>query len=1040
MGGGSSSTMQGGLPGVTSHVRTLDEPRQSSSSSTMDVSHSGCDLVANGLDTNGLDDASSRGTSDEKRVSDATMNDAEEANAAAAAAAAAAGNLICPSITQRDVNALNEPDRATRKRAMETIARALSQRSTQELVDVLHPSRTLLAPLLRALGDATERVRLVAAEAVLDALVRAPDAAAAALPQIVPMLAARIGAPEQREPSEEVREILSKIVAGPVLHTPAEAIASVADPIADITSRGMLDAYAGVKKLACEAAGLLVAAAPTSGVHPRVLDACITGALKHQHSKVRVAAVAVVEACVLCQRRDVSLDDMTDEIASAVMDDDRENLLASSAAPALHRVVTEDASPQVRMRAFVACARMVGAERAECPSAYAPVPSAAAPHVYPMLLLALTDEAIARSQADAARIAHLVDDAAAVWHKAQPETGPAGDGGIAGAPAPVSDMSDAGDALLPFDAEVATSSSSPSSSSSGWQWWPTPAARAMAVALLPKLLNGVLRTLREWTSAKRASGARSLLSLVALTRGDAAPHASAICPALAAAVADDDAGVAALVVLAARTLGTCCDPSHWLAVALERVASGNTAGTAVEEMSSTPSPNAPNEATVSAGRRAGALVALSSLLRGASVGRGWTPTDAQLSSLAATLAAAEVRGDSSNAVRTQMLSVAANACSAVAGSAAVSPLAEADLVRVLLQLRCASPAEHATGTLGGGARQGRDSALAGGASAALAQLGGGDEAVVLRRTAERVLCTVEPSCASWEATSPDACVFWEMLRSCPGDALASLAPRMLRMLETCTANADNAPAIRIAALRELDALAESSARGAECLAASVGDNVNRETACERAIRAVAGPALIWKVGKTAAAVRHSACVCLGTLLRVGNLDANVLGRVVEDDMFYPGAGKLLPLMFGAMDEDWYHDTRLAACDALESLVRASGRVWSENAKRATYPEITKRLDDANGGVRASAARLLLAFVEACCPNYDSTNVGYLVEGVLVHMDDADDAIAVTVCDALCVLAAHGGHSSIVVKAVSGAKERHRRVRLCEKVLQQAASA
>ena len=50
-------------------------------------------------------------------------------------------------------------------------------------------------------------------------------------------------------------------------------------------------------------------------------------------------------------------------------------------------------------------------------------------------------------------------------------------------------------------------------------------------------------------------------------------------------------------------------------------------------------------------------------------------------------------------------------------------------------------------------------------------------------------------------------------------------------------------------------------------------------------------------------------------------------------------------------QDWYTDLRNTACFVMEELMLAVGPDMSEQARRAIYPELLKRLDDSSNQVR-----------------------------------------------------------------------------------------
>ena len=91
--------------------------------------------------------------------------------------------------------------------------------------------------------------------------------------------------------------------------------------------------------------------------------------------------------------------------------------------------------------------------------------------------------------------------------------------------------------------------------------------------------------------------------------------------------------------------------------------------------------------------------------------------------------------------------------------------------------------------------------------------------------------------------------------------------------------------------------------------------------------------------------------------------------------------------------------------------------------RLIYPELLKRLDDSSNTVRASICEALDAFVQNVLSSIDEDNAAYLVNGMLIHMDDADLTIQEAVCK---VLGSAAACKPVVVKeAVDKAQHLHR---------------
>jgi dynein assembly factor 5 len=144
-------------------------------------------------------------------------------------------------------------------------------------------------------------------------------------------------------------------------------------------------------------------------------------------------------------------------------------------------------------------------------------------------------------------------------------------------------------------------------------------------------------------------------------------------------------------------------------------------------------------------------------------------------------------------------------------------------------------------------------------------------------------------------------------------------------------------------------------------------------------------------------------------------------------------------VFSAMEEDYYADTRLAACYALDGILATIGVELGDERRRAAYPEILKRMDDSRDDVRVAAARCARRFFSDACPmDWDETNCLYFLKPFVVHMDDANERVCDAALDA--TLAAAAVKPNAVVEALAQARETHRRVGHVERALDAARAA
>ncbi|GLI65295.1 hypothetical protein VaNZ11_008788 [Volvox africanus] len=613
-----------------------------------------------------------------------------------------------------------------------------------------------------------------------------------------------------------------------------------------------------------------------------------------------------------------------------------------------------------------------------------------------------------------------------------------------------------------------------------YQGRPGAGCRAMVRALLAEHLPPLVRQLGEWTSALRVAAARGLHTTLVLAEEGVARHLELLLPALCSAIADEELEVATNVMASVHVLGAHVAPADWLLQILDTLSppgSGSGSGTQVASVGTTTG--------LSLSQRTHTLVVLSGLLHAAGRAARELPPPL-LARLAAVLAdeamltaAAEHGG-----VRQQLLAVTVNTLALGRGACAAVAL---PLHIVLLQLygselaTSASPSSPPTPSLSTSASRQAPPAVgaavleamasfaavcgydrcnggstADGAAAlvdlhadALTSLLFGEKAAEAAAAAATSASTpaavVSQPHISWRPQAGDApwqCILRATLLTASPLTLQRLAPVLVSALQPLVSDKDGEVALRLALLQLVDSVLEDSQRG-PALATGGG---------QAFITEVLMPPLVWQAGKTAAAVRYTAVTSMATLLgKRLPLPEHVLAAIegppaattaaVGTGKGSGGAGAstgLLPLLFTSLDEDWYTDMRLAACYVLEQLLEMVGPELSDAARRAIYPELHKRLDDAHNSVRVAACGALRAFVTTAGVAYCDTNTGYLVAGVVIHMDDGDPAVQEAACSVL--LAAAAVKPFVTASEVRKVRDRFRSKHYCDRVLAACAAA
>ncbi|XP_029584753.1 dynein assembly factor 5, axonemal [Salmo trutta] len=187
------------------------------------------------------------------------------------------------------------------------------------------------------------------------------------------------------------------------------------------------------------------------------------------------------------------------------------------------------------------------------------------------------------------------------------------------------------------------------------------------------------------------------------------------------------------------------------------------------------------------------------------------------------------------------------------------------------------------------------------------------------------------------------------------------------------------------------------------------------------------PNLMWKAGRTAAAIRTSALSCLLALLQGGAIPPSQLLAVEE---------RLSSQVLSALEED-SQLSRLLACRSLSTLLKLIGPSLHPDALNNIYPEVLKRLDDSSEEVRGVALRALGQWLASLGKDYNSQlysqHLEVLFQQLLLHLDDPDSRVQDTVLEVLKT--GSGVHPALLKQEVEAVRDKQRTPVYCDQLLQ-----
>ncbi|XP_047427103.1 dynein axonemal assembly factor 5-like isoform X1 [Mugil cephalus] len=218
----------------------------------------------------------------------------------------------------RHLNCLNEDNKATRKRALdsirkETVDRGLSSSVLQEVFSAL------LKPLLKCLSDPMERCRETSI-GMLTEFIRCVPKPEESLPYLMPCLAQRLGEKEILEPAEELRLMAVEMLTLAV-EVCGKHLAPYLNEMISILQRTIVDPFPDVKRESCKCTVNFAKCVPEHfHMQAESLVKPLMMTIAHQHSRVRVSVIEATGS-VIQHGSGKNVDDVLSHLAQRLFDD-----------------------------------------------------------------------------------------------------------------------------------------------------------------------------------------------------------------------------------------------------------------------------------------------------------------------------------------------------------------------------------------------------------------------------------------------------------------------------------------------------------------------------------------------------------------------------------------------------------------------------------------------------------------------------------------------------------------------------------------------
>jgi len=106
------------------------------------------------------------------------------------------------------------------------------------------------------------------------------------------------------------------------------------------------------------------------------------------------------------------------------------------------------------------------------------------------------------------------------------------------------------------------------------------------------------------------------------------------------------------------------------------------------------------------------------------------------------------------------------------------------------------------------------------------------------------------------------------------------------------------------------------------------------------------PSTVWKVGKPNIKIRKASVICMMRMID---------NKLISSEKLYKSFKEVMGVLKNCIDDDWANDLRFASIVLIRRLIDYLSPHFDDEDYKEIYPELLKRLDDSQDGIRIATA-------------------------------------------------------------------------------------
>lgn len=143
------------------------------------------------------------------------------------------------------------------------------------------------------------------------------------------------------------------------------------------------------------------------------------------------------------------------------------------------------------------------------------------------------------------------------------------------------------------------------------------------------------------------------------------------------------------------------------------------------------------------------------------------------------------------------------------------------------------------------------------------------------------------------------------------------------------------------------------------------------------------PSTVWKIGSPNIKIRKAAVICMMRMID---------HKLISPQKLRNSFQAIMGVLKNCLDDDWANDLRFTSVVTIRRMIEYLHDDFDHEDWKEVYPELLKRLDDSQDGIRIATAETFCVFFKYLPNPWSVSLYEYTIKNIFIHLDDQNPDI------------------------------------------------